>query len=331
MENDVDGGFRKIASGSQSVLGATLLALGSDRRYVEAATGLDVGVDVYRFASDAHTVSIEDAERITEIITEQGRSGPTFWTGYTRRGTTAANELTERLRSLATVGGRPGPAQLLDGFSDYAESVKAIVPFMLLTPLARPVLESALAASIVEHTRGSNDLKGTGRLVAQLSEAWHESEARSEVRNCYRIAAEILKSDAAAGVLRTTSASIGLRRIEEELPELFGLIAQHVDAYGWLRARGYRAEPLTPKDLVDRLQVIVMRWPAGEIEHLARPKAVPGIGDLLGFSPTGSLAELLVAYHAMVAGRAFGIDLPLQAEWVARPLLGVIAGALGCS
>ena len=106
MENDVDGGFRKIASGSQSVLGATLLALGSDRRYVEAATGLDVGVDVYRFASDAHTVSIEDAERITEIITEQGRSGPTFWTGYTRRGTTAANELTERLRSLATVGGR---------------------------------------------------------------------------------------------------------------------------------------------------------------------------------------------------------------------------------
>jgi phosphohistidine swiveling domain-containing protein len=331
MESDAGGGYRKIASGPQSVLGATLVALGTDRRFVEAATGLDFGVDAYRFASDAHTVSIEDAERITEIITERGRSGPTFWTGYVRRGTTAANELTEKLRSLATVGDRPGPAQLLDGFTDYAESVKAITPFAVLTPLARPVLESALAAGIVAHTRGSIDLEGAGRLVEQLGEAWHESEARSEVRNCYRIASEILNSDAAAGILRTTSASIGLRRIEEELPEISGLIAQHVDAYGWLRARGHRAEPLTPKDLVDRLQVIVMRWPVEQVEHLARPKAVPDIGDTLGFSPSGSLAELLVAFRAMVAERAFGIDLALQAEWVARPFLGVIAGALGCT
>jgi phosphohistidine swiveling domain-containing protein len=329
MESDVDGGYRTIASGPQSVLGATLLALGLERPYAEAATGLDFGVDVYRFASNAHTVSIEDAERVTGIVTEQGRSGPTFWTAYIRRGTTAANELTEKLRSLMMVGEKPEPGRLLDGFTDYAESVKAIGPFMLLTPLARPVLESALAASIVEHTRGSNDLEGAGRLVAQLSQAWHESEARSEVRNCYRIAAEVLDSDAAASILRTTSASIGLRRIEEELPEIFGLIAQHVDAYGWLRARGYRAEPMTAKDLVDRLQVIVMRWPAEQTEHLARPEAVPEIGSILGFSPTGSLAELLVAYRAMVAGGAFGVDLLLQSEWAARPFFGVMAAALG--
>src|SRR4029077_422968 len=182
------------------------------------------------------SVSLGDAERITEIISEQGRSGPTFWTGYTRRGTTAANDLTEKLGSLATMGDRPGPTQLLDGFRDYAEGVKSIAPFTLLTPLARPVLESAMAASIVEHTRGSHDLEAAGRLVARLSEAWHKSEALSEVQNCYRIAAEILNSEAAAGILRTTSASIGLRRIEEELPEISGLSAQHVDAFGWLRS-----------------------------------------------------------------------------------------------
>src|SRR6266480_2907045 len=95
METDVDAAYRKIAWGPQSVLGATLLALGSDRGYVEAATGLDVGLHAYRFASDAHAVSIEDAERITEVITAEGRSGPAFWTGYVRRGTTAA----ERSRS----------------------------------------------------------------------------------------------------------------------------------------------------------------------------------------------------------------------------------------
>ena len=329
METDVDSGYRKIASGPQSVLGATLLALGSDRGYVEAATGLDFGLHVHRFASDAHVVSTEDAERITEIITAEGRSGPTFWTGYVRRGTTAASELTEKLRSLSKVGEhQPGPAELLDEFVDYAESVKAMAPFALLTPLARPVLESALAASIVERTRGSNDLKEAGRLVAQLRAAWQESEARREVRNCYRIAAEILDS-AAAGILRTTSASIGLRRVEEEFPEISKVITQHVDAYGWLRARGYRAEPLTPKDLIDRLQVIVMRWPGEQIKHLAQPKAVPEIGDILGFSPSGSLAELLVAYRAIVADRAFGTDLLLHAECAARPLLGLIGASLG--
>jgi phosphohistidine swiveling domain-containing protein len=209
--------------------------------------------------------------------------------------------------------------------------MESIAPFPLLTPLARPVLESALAASIVEHTSGSNDLERAGRLVAQLSAAWHESEARSEVRNCYRIAAQVMESDAAAGILRTTSASIGLRRIEEELPEISGLIAQHVDTYGWLRAGGYRAEPLTPKDLVDRLQVIVMRWPVEEIEHLGRPKAVSDIGDILGFSPTGSLAELLVAYRAMVADAPFGLDLLLQSEWAARHLLDLVASTLACT
>ena len=330
METDVDGGYRKIASGPQSVLGATLLALGSQRRYVEASTGLDFGVHVYRFASDAHTVSTEDAERITEIITAAGRSGPAFWTGHVRRGTTAATELIEKLRSLAKVGEhQPGPTQVLDGFVDYAESMKSMAPFTLVTPLARPVLESALAASIVERTGGSNDLKEAGRLVAQLRAAWQESEARSEVRSCYRIAVAILNRDAAAGILRTTSASIGLRRLEEEFPEISELIAQHVEAYGWLRARGYRAEPLTPKDLVDRLQVIVMRWPGEQIEHLAHRKAVPEIGEVLGFSPSGSLAELLVAYRAMVADRALGIDLLLQAETIARPLLGLVEASLG--
>src|SRR5437870_7114080 len=112
MATDVDAAYRKIVSGPQSVLGATLLALGSDRGYVEAATGLDFGLQVYRFASDAHMVSTEDAERITEIVTAEGRSGPRFWTGYVRRGTTAASELTEKLRSLAKVGDQPGPAQL---------------------------------------------------------------------------------------------------------------------------------------------------------------------------------------------------------------------------
>jgi phosphohistidine swiveling domain-containing protein len=322
METDVDTRYRRIASGPQSVLGATLLALGSERRYVEAATGLDAGVHLHRFASDAHTVSTDDAERITEIVTAQASVGPKFWTDSVRRCTAAATRLLEAVRSLP---------EALDGFTEFAEAMKAMAPFTLVTPLGRPVLESALGESLAEHIGGPHDEEGARQRITRIGEAWQESEARSEVRNCYRIAVEILKDEVAAGIFRTTSASIGLRRVEQEVPELHELIVQHVDAYGWLRARGYRAEPLTAKELVDRLQVIVMRWQGEQIEHLARPMAAPDIGDILGFSPSASLAELLAAYGAMVADRAFRIELLLQAECIARPFLDIVAGALGCT
>jgi phosphohistidine swiveling domain-containing protein len=280
METDVDAQYRKIASGPQSVLGATLLALGSERRYVETATGLDAGVHRHRFASDAHWVSTEDAERLTRAVSAEASANPKFWTDHVQRCTTAATRLLQTMRSLPTS---------LDGFSQFAEALKAMAPFILVTSLGRP---------------------------ERIGEAGQESEARSEVRNCYRIALEILTDDNAARILRTTSASIGLRRVEQEVPELHELIVQHVDAYGWLRARGYRAEPLTAKDLVDRLQVIVMRWTGEQIEHLARPKAVPEIEDVLG---------------SIVGGRAFRIELLLQAESIARPFLDSIATTLGCT
>jgi phosphohistidine swiveling domain-containing protein len=318
----MDPRYRTIASGPQSVLGATLFGLGSERRYVEAATGLDAGVQLHRFASDAHAISTADAERISEAITAQAGSGPDFWIDYVRRCTTAATRLIETMRSLAKGA---------DGFTSYEEAVKAMAPFTLVTPLARTVLESALGKCLADQTAGPHDPEATRQLVARLSDAWQESEARSEVRNCYRIAVEIVNNDNAAGIFRTTSASIGLRRVEQEVPPLHELIVQHVDAYGWLRARGYRAEPLTAKELVDRLQVIVMRWPGEQIEHLARRKPISEAGDILGFSPSGSLAELLAAYRAMVADRAFRIDLHLQAECIARPFLDVTARTLGCT
>jgi len=143
MKADMDTRYRTIASGPQSVLGATLVALGSDRRYVEAATGLDAGVHLHRFASDAHAISTDDAERITQVITAQASAGPAFWTDYVRRCTTGAGRLLERLRSLAKTGEHPPePARLLDGFTGFAEAMKAMAPFTLVTRSSSTTLSS---------------------------------------------------------------------------------------------------------------------------------------------------------------------------------------------
>src|SRR5882672_5311851 len=134
MKADMDTRYRTIASGPQSVLGATMVALGSDGRYVEAATGLDAGVHLHRFASDAHAISTDDAERITQVITAQASASPAFWTDYVRRCTAAATRLLETMRSLPDT---------VDGFGEFAEAMKAMAPFTLVTALGRPVLESA--------------------------------------------------------------------------------------------------------------------------------------------------------------------------------------------
>jgi phosphohistidine swiveling domain-containing protein len=205
--------------------------------------------------------------------------------------------------------------------------VKALAPFTLLTPLARPTLEAEMATGLAEQAGSATD----GQAIFGLTHRWQESEARREVRNCYRIALEILRYGEAADILRTTSASMGLRRIEEAFPDLNQRIAEHVADYGWLRARTHGVEPMTAKDLVDRLQVIVLRWQAEQIEQLARPKPVPDIRETLGLSPSEPLKQLLAALRAMVADRAFSLDLHLQAECVAREFLRRIAVALGCT
>lgn len=96
-----------------------------------------------------------------------------------------------------------------------------------------------------------------------------EDAARAELRDFYAIALEILRDDAAADLVRTTSAIIGLRRIEQEFPAIAERIARHVEDYGWVRERTQQAGPWTAKDILDRLQVVVLRWSAEAIEPLA--------------------------------------------------------------
>ncbi len=272
--------YRTFATGPQSVLGGSLLALGSQRQYMQAAIGLEGGVHLHRFASDAHAVPVEDAERIAAAIAAQSGADANFRADVVRRRTTLADHLLETARSVARPGeDQPDASRLLEGFAAYAEAVKAVAPFVLVTPAARS------------------------------EDPTRDSEARREVRNFYRVAEEILKDKGAAGVLRTTSAAIGLRRIEQEFPALYELIAEHVDGYGWLRARGYRAQPMGAKDVVDRLQVVLLRWPPEAIEHLARHETAPDV----------------------LPGNGAGIDLHLQAEALAMPFFGKIAAALGCT
>ena len=123
-----------------------------------------------------------------------------------------------------------------------------------------------------------------------------DTVARRELGDFYRIALEILRDQAAAELLRTTSASIGLRRLGEDFPALSELVANHVDTFGG-----------AAKDVVDRLQVVVLRWPADAIEHLARQDpGGPGGPVAAAVAAPASGGDVVVTGMTGCRGRAVG-------------------------
>jgi phosphohistidine swiveling domain-containing protein len=116
--------------------------------------------------------------------------------------------------------------------------------------------------------------------------------------------------------------------MKEAFPELHQAIHEHVDEYGWLRTQGYRYEPLSPEALVYRIQLAVLRWSTDAVREAARREAAPVAEEVLGFPPSEILAGYIAAVQAMVSQRVFRVDVYLQAECIARPLIAKIAEAL---
>ncbi|HMC07760.1 MAG TPA: PEP-utilizing enzyme [Actinomycetota bacterium] len=323
--------YRRLIQREQSVLGATLVALGSRRPRFESATGLAYGVRYHTFESAAHSVSPEDEQQLRGTIAERAGSEPGFWADHVRRGTSLGDRLIGDARSsLSLAEEARSDGELLEGLTALTEAMQEMAPFVVATPAALAVLESSLVRSIAEDIGGPDPQKAS-ELLRRVSAPWYESDAVREMRSCYGIALEVLKNDDALEVFRTTSASIALRRVEAGFPELDRLIRDHVDDYGWLRAHGCRFEPMSAKDLVDRLQVVLIRWPAEAITQAAPPPAVHDGEGVLGFAPSASLARRIGVLQTMLTRRAFRVDVHLQAESLARPFFARIARALGCT
>jgi len=323
--------YRRLIQREQSVLGATLVALGSRRPRFESATGLAYGVRYHTFESAAHSVSPEDEQQLRGTIAERAGSEPGFWADHVRRGTSLGDRLIGDARSsLSLAEEARSDGELLEGLTALTEAMQEMGPFVVATPAALAVLESSLVRSIAEDI-GGPDPQAASELLRRVSAPWYESDAVREMRSCYGIALEVLKNDDALEVFRTTSASIALRRVEAGFPELDRLIRDHVDDYGWLRAHGCRFEPMSAKDLVDRLQVVLIRWPAEAITQAAPPPAVHDGEGVLGFAPSASLARRIGVLQTMLTRRAFRVDVHLQAESLARPFFARIARALGCT
>lgn len=193
-----------------------------------------------------------------------------------------ARHLLDLARSLARPEG--DPVDLREGFDRYAAAVREM----------RDLLAAGDPAGDVRASGGSGAVS---------------SPAREEVGAFYALAQRALDDPQAIQVIRTTAPIAAAGRLQAEAPGFAEALQGHLDRYAWVRVRGRRFDPAGPRELFDRLQAVVTRWPAEVVAGLAHP-----------VDPDEALARL--------AGRP---EVLVQAECMARPFLRRIGEALGCS
>lgn len=319
----------KVLEGEQSLLLASLISLGLELRWVETATGLPCGVQHHRYASHAHWIGIEDLDRLREAVEERAESDPELWQDHAERCTAAAGRLTAAARSLAELaGGDPSRAELAAGFTAFADATKEAAPFLVVTPVVRAALTSRVERGIDAEAPGDAARERAAQGLRQLLARAGEPDAAQESRDFYGLVLEVMRDDEAATLLRSTSPAIAAERMRNDFPTLYGLMREHARAHGWLRARGHGSAPQPPKELVERMQAVVLRWPPETVREAAQPEPVPDLQAALGFPPSPSLARLAGSLRAIVALPCSRVGVHRRAAAVAAPFFEKVAQAV---
>ncbi|MGH9129174.1 MAG: PEP-utilizing enzyme [Acidimicrobiales bacterium] len=322
-----------LARRPQSVLVATAISVGCRQQCFKAGTGLDYGVEIQRFESSAPSISTDDEDRLVQAITKRADSEPSFWWDYVRRAIAIESRLISTVRSAASFAEKPRSHQeLREAAVGVTKAMQAMAPFIVAMPLALGLLQAAVSDQVIEES-GATEAGGAEHeeILARLQAPWLEPDPVREMRSGYRIALHVQESEEANSLFVDTAPRIAVERVSEGFPELSQMIRNHVDEFGWLRTVGYRFDPLSPEALVYRIQLVARRWTTEATRRAAAPEPVPTAEEVLGFTPSESLAERITALQAILTQRCFRVDVELQAECIARPLWARIADALGCT
>lgn len=249
-----------------------------------------------------------------------------------------AEDLIGVARDLSQLGapgalGRPAPPvapeRLAEGVRQLAAARQALMTVQVAAPAARAAEEAGLAGMIQQAAPGSVSDEQARRVVDRLSVLGLQAEPVRDLRACYRLALRVGANPQTKELVMNRAPMMALAQLGPKFPEVVGWLQAHVDEFGWLRARGGQAEPATIKELVQRLQMILLRWQPEHIERAAQGPATPKMADALGFEPPPQIVEAAGVLQRAAGARCLGPDAFRQADAVAGGFWEVLARALG--
>jgi phosphohistidine swiveling domain-containing protein len=323
--------FVKIVERDESVLFVTLISRGLQRERFRRGLGWDCGIAQHKYEKGAHFISRPDFAGIRMLVSEGIKSDQQFLKRYIDRCHTQGSGLINVARELAVLPADLGRDRLIDQFVRFCETTKDTLPSMLATVVVENCLEPIVLASLAREVGGPDAEKRARMILPDLLVPLEQTEAAKEIRSCYELALAVLAVPPLTVAMRDQSVEVCLETIEGSYPEISGAISTHLQQYGWLRTHGYRFEPLTNRELVERLQVIIRRWDRDKIGAIVAKRDLFDLRVVLGFPPSPQLADLVQQLRHLINLRFFRIDVHLRADVIARPFMHQVAHALSCS
>lgn len=229
-------------------------------------------------------------------------------TDWISEGRRAAGEL---LQVSDTLAGSPG--EMGDRLRVFADAEAAALPFIDAAPERLESLRGEITAA----------LDGTDMSVESLL-GDRESEAAREVRNLYRIALMITREPEAKEIAIDLSPTKASRALEANFPDIAVEMVAHLQEFGWVRTVSTGLDILSTKELLQRVQMSLLRWNAESIALAADPPPAKRVEV-----PDG-VDDLLADYRAISGDLAFSPGLLVKAKWLARAFIGEVATATGC-
>jgi phosphohistidine swiveling domain-containing protein len=224
---------------------------------------------------------------------------------WIEQGRRAASKL---LAVSDSIAGSPG--EMSDRLKAFADAEAEVVPFVDEAPERLESLRKEMS-----------DLLPDGQPVDQLL-GDRESEAAREIRNLYRIALDIARMPDAKEIVVDLSAAKAFRALEANFSDIAVDLTAHLQEFGWVRTVGTGLDLLSTREVMQRIQMALLRWNAESIALAADPPA-PKRAEV----PDG-VEALLEDYRSVSGDVAFTPGLIVKAKWPARLFFGEVATSL---
>lgn len=250
---------------------------------------------------------------------------PSFCIEFAAALDTASAELAEQARAASeTARTSPSAEQLVESVAGVAQAARSLAPAILVAPVVRERLKR-----LVAHRLGNGGGDGIAS-AERVAWAGRPPAAVEAVCDCYRIAAEIAGHEQAAESVRELSGKGALRKLRNDHPELNGMVVEHVERFGWLRAQSGAVAPMTSRELMQRITIALVRWTPETVAQAAEPNCPWDVESVLGGAPSPELGEFIESLQRLTTGVGFGTQALGRAQGLAWTCLVEIAARVEC-
>lgn len=313
----------RVVDGALSPLAASMLVGGLTKADFARWS---VDFNPQSIAIDALGLSLPvDARQRLAGAVEAASADPSFCTEFVAALDTASGGLTERARTASeTARKSPSTKQLVEEVAGIAGAARSLAPAVLVAPLIRERLKRS-----VTHRLGAGI--GDGMASAEhVAWAGRPPAAVEALYDCYRIAAEMAGHEQAAESVRELSGKGALRKLRNDHPVLHGMVVEHVERFGWLRAQSGAVAPMTPRELMQRITITLVRWTPETIAQTAEPTRPWDVASVLGGAPSQELGELIEPLQRLTTGVNSGTQALGRAQGLAWSCLVEVAARVQC-